>query len=720
MKTNTLLLFILFVTSITFANNNSNRLATSEYILETTDPVVPSLNSLIVCDGNNDGYELFNLSLQTPIILAAQSGNSSDYIVQYFLSSSDATLNANSISNSSAFLNTVQNQQTIYVRVENSTTSQFVVDSFLIIATHPIFPAFIPFAPFCQGSPAPSLPITSANGITGTWTPATVSTASLGVSIYTFTPNPGQCASVVTMTITVTTDATLTLASPLGSNNQSVCVNTPIDTITYTIGGDATGATVTGLPASLSAAVFGTTLTIFGTPSTIGTYNYTVTTVGGFCGSMSVNGSIAVGPAVSLNLISSSESTNQNICSNTPITTITYQFGGSATGAVVTGLPSGVTASISGSIVSIYGTPTSTVGSTYTYSIHTTGGFCTQTMMGSITVNPSSTIITANNVNYICVDFTSNTVIAPLVLQESHTGGNNNLTYQWFLNGIAISGATNPTYIVNSATIDGSSREYTVQTTVNSSCSSMSAPFLVHQSGPASLIGIGYTIVNNSGNQTLTVQVEGFGNYQYALDGGLPQTSPVFLNVSLGTHTVTAIDLNGCSNLSINNVDVNLTTVPAPTGITTQSFFQGATLADVQVNGQNVQWYSAASKMAPNTPLPLSTILIDGTTYFASQKIGGYESVDRLPVTVQIFLSNSQFEINGLTFSPNPVIDYLSLKSDEIINAVSVYNFLGQKVLEQNYSSNELQFNLSKLDTGTYFIKVEAGMKKQVIKIIKR
>ncbi|WP_242120419.1 T9SS type B sorting domain-containing protein [Aestuariivivens sediminicola] len=46
---------------------------------------------------------------------------------------------------------------------------------------------------------------------------------------------------------------------------------------------------------------------------------------------------------------------------------------------------------------------------------------------------------------------------------------------------------------------------------------------------------------------TITVTVSGVGDYQYVLDGGTPQDSNIFNNVSLGPHIVTIIDLNGCT-----------------------------------------------------------------------------------------------------------------------------------------------------------------------------
>ncbi|MGM5469905.1 choice-of-anchor L domain-containing protein [Flavobacteriaceae bacterium LMO-SS05] len=53
--------------------------------------------------------------------------------------------------------------------------------------------------------------------------------------------------------------------------------------------------------------------------------------------------------------------------------------------------------------------------------------------------------------------------------------------------------------------------------------------------------------IDFSDPNNITITISGIGNYQYVLDHGLPQDSNVFENVSLGYHTVTVIDLNGCA-----------------------------------------------------------------------------------------------------------------------------------------------------------------------------
>jgi gliding motility-associated-like protein len=90
-----------------------------------------------------------------------------------------------------------------------------------------------------------------------------------------------------------------TIAFSTGDTTQSVCVNSAIDPITYTIGGGATGVTIANLPPGIVYAVTGNTLTISGTPTTTAggpVFNYIITTSGNSCIKASADGSIRVNP----------------------------------------------------------------------------------------------------------------------------------------------------------------------------------------------------------------------------------------------------------------------------------------------------------------------------------------------------------------------------------------------------------------------------------------
>lgn len=66
-----------------------------------------------------------------------------------------------------------------------------------------VIPTFVQLGPYCAGTTPDVLPGTSANGITGSWSPANISTSTPGSTIYTFTPVAGLCAISTTMSVTI-------------------------------------------------------------------------------------------------------------------------------------------------------------------------------------------------------------------------------------------------------------------------------------------------------------------------------------------------------------------------------------------------------------------------------------------------------------------------------------------------------------------------------------
>ena len=69
-----------------------------------------------------------------------------------------------------------------------------------IIVTEPIIPQFDVVNSVCQGETIPDLPNVSIDGITGIWTPELNNSET---TIYTFTPNPNQCAIATELTIEI-------------------------------------------------------------------------------------------------------------------------------------------------------------------------------------------------------------------------------------------------------------------------------------------------------------------------------------------------------------------------------------------------------------------------------------------------------------------------------------------------------------------------------------
>lgn len=116
-----------------------------------------------------------------------------------------------------------------------------------VTVTPQLVPSFISPAPICSGTTAPILSNTSNNGVTGSWLPALVSnTAS---ATYTFTPDSGQCAAVVTLDVQVLTSCTFgTVASAVMIDNCSTVA--PGEFYNTTAGLETIGAATNVFPNS--------------------------------------------------------------------------------------------------------------------------------------------------------------------------------------------------------------------------------------------------------------------------------------------------------------------------------------------------------------------------------------------------------------------------------------------------------------------------------------
>jgi gliding motility-associated-like protein len=145
------------------------------------------------------------------------------------------------------------------------------------VTVNSITPTFVPIAPLCENGIVPTLPLTSTNGISGTWNPSIVSNTSSGT--YTFTPNAGQCATLTTLNIVVNPNSV-----PTFNAITPICQNSSVPTLPLT---STNGISGTWNPATISNTASGTytftpnagqcatstTLSVAVTPNTIPTFS---------------------------------------------------------------------------------------------------------------------------------------------------------------------------------------------------------------------------------------------------------------------------------------------------------------------------------------------------------------------------------------------------------------------------------------------------------------
>jgi hypothetical protein len=158
--------------------------------------VVVSVNPLPTATISPNGP--LNVCNSQPIILTSSVGSAYLWSPGNFTTQS---ISVNSAGNYSVTVTDAQGcQGTSPVTVVNANSS--------------VSPSFSQIAPICSGSSF-SIPTTSTNGITGIWSPAPNNQAT---TIYSFTPNPGQCAVSTVMQVTVNP-----LPSISAGPDQTVC-----------------------------------------------------------------------------------------------------------------------------------------------------------------------------------------------------------------------------------------------------------------------------------------------------------------------------------------------------------------------------------------------------------------------------------------------------------------------------------------------------------------
>lgn len=185
-----------------------------------------------------------------------------------------------------------------------------------------------------------------------------------------------------------------------------------------------------------------------------------------------------------------------------------------------------------------------------------------------------------------------------------------------------------------------------------------------------------FCIQQNASINDIVITGQNIQWYDAPTGGNLLNSTTVLQN---GVTYYASQTLNSCESSRV-PVAINIQNTPAPIGNSPQSFCasQSPTLNDIVVSGTNINWYSANTS---TTVLPSNTVLVDGTTYYATQTVNGCESVNRFPITISLIYSLNAINYDAFLCDigndGSQLLD-LSLYNDEIAslagNAFSYYS----------------------------------------------
>lgn len=202
----------------------------------------------------------------------------------------------------------------------------------------------------------------------------------------------------------------------------------------------------------------------------------------------------------------------------------------------------------------------------------------------------------------------------------------NNYYYEWLFNG-------STTEVNTSFNAISEPGIYTVIVTDPNGCSS-SRTLTILASNTATIDNI--TVNEGFNNNTVTIDVSGEGDYEYALDiaDGNYQTENIFTNVSSGFHTVFVRDINGCGTIEQTISVLGFPKYFTPNGDPFHEYWQvygvssqfnqgtaikifnryGKLLA--QFNNESVGWDGTLNGQAlPSDDYWFTVTLIDGRTF---------------------------------------------------------------------------------------------------------
>lgn len=442
----------------------------------------------------------------------------------------------------------------IFTPSSNSCATTFTLD--VTVGAGTIEPTFDAISPICSGETLASLPTISNNGITGTWSPALNNSTT---TEYTFTPTAGQCATTVTLIITV--------------NASVIPTFTPINSI-------CEGEILSELPTTSNNGISGTwspplnntaTTTYTFTPNTtilcettatlIITVNPVITPTFANVSAICEGENLTPLPLTSQNGIAGSWSPEIN---NT--TTTTYTFTPNAGQCAITTTLT-IVVNNAENVSPITGNNSVCIGNTLPLANATPGGIWTSNNpnvasvdnnglvtpltpgFATISYTTSACAIASIDITvylppnplltdrYICVDKITGEYISTVNMQCGVENADH--TFEWTLNGQPLSTNTN----LHVATEEGL---YEVTVTNNTTgCTSTAAANVIKSSIAISEATVTEDFQNN---QIITITVTGgSGDYEYQLDNNWPQASNQFV-VQQGEYTITVIDKNGCGS----------------------------------------------------------------------------------------------------------------------------------------------------------------------------
>ena len=181
-----------------------------------------------------------------------------------------------------------------------------------------------------------------------------------------------------------------------------------------------------------------------------------------------------------------------------------------------------------------------------------------------------------------------------------------------------------------------------------------------------------------------------------------------------------------CESTERIQVRALITTVLEPTATSPQVFEVEAgaetinLYEDVVVEADEdfITWYPTFEDAQNGENAIEEEEMVAAGTYYVTQTDGECES-EPTEVVIETVLGTDDFFTSSLRYYPNPVADYFTIEYDGELDAVTVFDLQGKKVLSTSNKEALKRLDMSAMEAGSYIVKVVSGGSVAVVKIVK-
>lgn len=211
-----------------------------------------------------------------------------------------------------------------------------------------------------------------------------------------------------------------------------------------------------------------------------------------------------------------------------------------------------------------------------------------------------------------------------------------------------------------------------------------------------------FCIQENATLSTINITGQNIKWYDALTGGNIIPNNTILQN---GVTYYASQTINTCESQRL-PITVNVYTTPAPVATSPQSFCstQNATVADITITGTNIKWYSSISS---TIPLPSTTVITNGTIYYATQTLNGCESTNRVPISIVLIntLNANDYSVelcdNGN--DGKEIVDISQYNSNLYAAGGATFSYYNSQIGANNQISSDLivNFNNYNLSIGT-------------------